>query len=266
MAGPTRRALITGASSGIGLALAEVFAARGFDLVVTARRVDRLQDLAARLTAQHGRHVDVVQADLSDPAAPAALCAELEQRGLAIDVLVNNAGYGVPGAYEKTTWESQRALLQVTDLAMTELTHRLLPGMLSRGWGRILNVASLVGFLPAPAGHTLYPASKALVILFSQALAEEVRSRGVHVTVLCPGFTLTEFHDVTGTRQTVSKLPGFMWSKADDVARIGFDAVMAGQVICVPGTLNRVMRHVARFFPSLFAAFQRRFSWSFRKV
>jgi len=263
---PRRLALITGASSGIGAALAEVFAARGFDLVVTARRADRLRSLADRLVATHGARVEVLQADLSEPAAPGAICEELDRRGLTVDVLVNNAGYGVPGAFERTTWASQRDLLQVTNLSMTELTHRLLPGMLARGWGRILNVASLVGFLPAPAGHTLYPASKALVILFSQSLAEEVRGRGVQVTVLCPGFTLTEFHDVTGTRPQVSRLPAFMWSRAEDVAAAGFDAVMAGQVICVPGALNRVMRHVARMWPSGFAAFQRRFSWSFRKI
>ena len=127
----------------------------------------------------------------------AKLCDQVTARGIIVDGLVNNAGYGVPGAYVNSTWETQHAFLQVMVVAVAELTHRLLPGMLERGYGRILNVASLAGLVPAPAGHTLYAASKSFMIKFSESLAHEVGHRGVHVTALCPGFTLSEFHDVT---------------------------------------------------------------------
>ena len=161
---------------------------------------------------------------------------------------------------------SQAALVQVTIASMAELTHRLLPRMLEQGDGRILNISSLAGLLPAPAGHTLYAASKAAVIRFSEALSEEVAGRGVHVTVLCPSFTLTEFHEVTGTRHLVNRLPAFMWSEAADVAASGYDAVMRGRTVCIPGRVNRGIAFVGRHLPGAFALFQRRWSWSFRKV
>jgi len=259
-------ALVTGASSGIGAALAEMFAMQGFDLVITARREDRLRVIAASIRERHGVAVDVVPVDLASPGAVAVLCTEIARRGLAVDAFVNSAGFGVPGRYDRASWEAQAALLQVMVTSMAELTHRLLPGMLDRRYGWILNVASLAGLLPAPAGHTLYPAAKALVVRFSEALSEEVRGHGVHVTAVCPGFTLTEFHDVTDTRHLVNRLPGFMWSDAADVAAEAYEAVMRGRALCVPGRVNRVMAFVGRHLPSVFAVFQRRYSWSFRKI
>jgi uncharacterized protein len=244
-----RTALITGASAGIGEAFADVFAAEGFDLVVTARREDRLRALAARIEQQRGVRVEIVVEDLSDPAAPARLCAELEARGITIDALVNNAGYGVTGVYTSSEWRRHADFLQVMVIAVAELTHRLLPGMIDRGYGRIVNVASLAGLSPAPAGHTLYAASKAFVIKFSEALAAEVKKHGVLVTAVCPGFTLSEFHDVTGTRATVSRLPRFMWMDAPTVAREGFDAVMSGVPIYVNGRVNRGIATLVRYLP-----------------
>jgi short-subunit dehydrogenase len=244
-----RTALITGASAGIGAAFAEVFAAEGFDLVLTARREDRLREAAARLEQQHGVRVHVIADDLADPAAPARLCAEIAARGLTIDALVNNAGFGVTGTYVSRDWDCHAAFVQVMVTAVAELTHRLLPGMIERRYGRIVNVASLAGLSPAPAGHTLYAAAKAFLIKFSEALAGEVRRHGVHVTALCPGFTLTEFHDVTGTRATVSRLPRFMWMDAMTVARQGFDAVTAGIPIYVNGRVNRTIAALVRLLP-----------------
>ncbi len=177
----TRTALITGASSGIGEAFADAFAASGFDLVITARREDRLRALAARLEQQHGRRVHVIPADLADPGAVERLCGEIAARGIAVDALVNNAGFGVPGAYVKSTWPQHDLFLQVMVVAVAELTHRLLPGMIERRYGRIVNVASLAGLVPPTAGHTLYAASKAFLIRFSEALAQEVEHQGVHV-------------------------------------------------------------------------------------
>ncbi|MDO8793049.1 MAG: SDR family oxidoreductase [Vicinamibacterales bacterium] len=261
-----RTSLITGASAGIGAAFAEVFAANGFDLILTARRAERLEAMAADLRTRYGRVVHVVPADLAEPGAVERLCSTLAGQGLTADALVNNAGYGVPGLLTTPAWERQRDLLQVLVGAVVELTHRLLPGMLARGYGRIINVSSLAGLIPAPAGHTLYPAAKSFVMRFSEALAEETRGKGVHVTALCPGFTLSEFHDVTGTRPSVSKLPSLMWMDAPSVARSGFDAVMAGIPVHVPGRANRVIAFVARHAPWVLVQVQRRFSWAYRKT
>src|SRR5687768_9242121 len=262
-----RTALITGASSGIGEAFADVFAARGFDLVVTARREDRLRALANRVETRHGRRVEVITADLSQREAPATLCDEMAGRGLNIDALVNNAGYGIPGVYLSSPWARQEAMLQVMVVGLAELTHRLLPGMIERKYGRIINVASLAGLVPAPAGHTLYAASKAFVIRFSEALSHEVDRHGVHVTALCPGFTRSEFHDVAGTRDTVSRLPGWLWMDADTVARQGVDAVMAGTPIYVSGRINRTIATLVRFIPQwLVRSISRRVGRTYRKL
>lgn len=262
-----RTVLITGASSGIGEAFADVFAAEGFDLVLAARREDRLRQVAERLHRQHGVRADVIVSDLSVPGSAQALCDAIAARRLVVDALVNNAGYGVPGAFLASPWERHQAMLQVMVSGLAELTHRLLPPMLARGYGRIINVASLAGLVPAPAGHTLYAASKALVIRFSEALSHEVRSRGVHVTAVCPGFTLSEFHDVTGTRASVSKLPSWMWMDAPTVARQGYDAVMAGTPIYINGRVNRTIALLCRYLPlGLISAAGRKLGRAYRKA
>lgn len=247
--GHGRTALVTGASAGIGAAIATVLAERGFDLVVTARRADRLEALAASLHATHGVAVHVVPADLADPAAPAALCTALEARGLTIDVLVNNAGYGVPGVYARTDWQRQADFIQVLVTAVAELTHRLLPGMVARRWGRVMNIASLAALVPAAPGHTLYAASKAFLVKFSEALAGEVQADGVHVTAVCPGFTYSEFHDVTGTRQQMQSMPRWMWQDSRAVAEEAYAAVTAGQAMVVTGRVNKAIAFGARHAP-----------------
>jgi uncharacterized protein len=244
-----RTALVTGASAGIGLALAEVFASEGFDLVLTARREDRLRAVAADLSSRFGRRVHVIADDLSDPAAPARIYDDVARAGIAVDALVNNAGYGLPGRYADTTWAQQATFLQVMVTAVAELTHRFLPDMIERRYGRIINVASLAGLVPGSAGHTLYGASKALLVKFSESLALEVASHNVHVTALCPGFTYSEFHDVNGTRPLVSQLPGFMFMDAATVARQGYDAVMRGRAVYVNGRVNRAIALLVRYIP-----------------
>ena len=263
----TRTVLVTGASSGIGEAMARVFAAEGWDLVISARREDRLRALAEQLTRQHGRRVHVVVCDLAAEGAVAKMCDEVAARGVTVDALVNNAGYGVPGAYVTSTWEQHHRFLQVMVVAVAELTRRLLPGMLERGYGRILNVASLAGLVPAPAGHTLYAASKAFMIKFSESLAHEVKHRGVYVTAICPGFTLSEFHDVLGTREMMKDMPWFLWMDSPTVARQGFDAVMRGTPVMVNGRVNSTIATLVRILPqAILSAVGRRFSRSYRKV
>ena len=259
--------MITGASSGIGAAFADVFAEQGFDLIVTARREDRLREVAERLTRAHGRNVHVIAGDLSRRDAAARLCEDIAGRGLTVDALVNNAGYGVPGTYVASTWERHDAMLNVMVMAMSELTYRLLPGMLERRYGRIINIASLAGLVPAPAGHTLYAATKSFAIKFSEALAHEGKPHGVHVTAVCPGFTLSEFHDVTGTRAQVSKLPSWMWMDSATVARQGFNAVMEGTPIYINGRANRAIAAFVRHLPQPIVMWAgRRLGRSYRKT
>lgn len=262
-----RTALITGASAGIGAAFARVFAAQGYDVVLTARRVDRLEALAAELQRDYRIRAHVVACDLEAPGAPERLCADVAARGLAVDALVNNAGYGVPGSYVKNEWSRHAAFMNIMVVAVAELTRRLLPGMIERKFGRIINVASLAGLVPAPAGHTLYAASKSFVIKFSEALSNEVHDLGVYVTAVCPGFTLSEFHDVTGTRHQVSKLPPWMWMDSASVAREGFAANDAGRSIYVTGRVNRVIAQLARLLPRQFvSAVNRRAARSYRNT
>lgn len=244
-------ALITGASSGIGAAIAHEYARRGVPLILTARRRDRLDLLAAELRPQVA--VETVAADLADPAAPAALSEELQRRGLPVAHLVNNAGYGVPGRFLSSDWKTHADFLQVMVTAVADLTHRFLPAMEANGYGRILNVASLAALTPSSAGHTLYGAAKAFVIRFSESLAQETKPRGVHVTALCPGMTFTEFHDVNGMRSRVSKLPRWLWLDADTVARLGVDAVERGDLRCITGGANRVIARVSKYLPDAVA-------------
>lgn len=244
-----RTALITGASAGIGLSFARVFAEHGFDLVLTARREDRLQALADELARQHGVSVRTIAADLADPLAPERLVDELNQDGVAIDALVNNAGYGLPGRYASTAWADQARFIQVMITAYAELAHRLVPGMVERRYGRIINVASVAGLIPGSPGHTLYGASKAFLIKFSQSLALETRRHNVYVTALCPGFTYSEFHDVNATRAMVNQMPKWMWLDADSVAREGYDAVMRGRYVHVNGAVYRAMVFLVRHLP-----------------
>jgi short-subunit dehydrogenase len=244
-------ALITGASSGIGAAIAREYARRRKPLILTARREDRLHALADELGSQVA--CTVIAADLSDPASPARLFAETEARGLFVDTLVNNAGYGVPGRFLSEDWATHAAFMQVLVTSVVELTYRFLPAMEAAGRGRVLNVASLAGLIPASAGHTLYGAAKAFVIRFSESLALEMKPKGVHVTALCPGMTLSEFHDVNGMRAKVSQLPKSIWLTADEVAKLGVDAVEAGKSRIVTGKTNRVIAGVSKYLPDAFA-------------
>lgn len=239
--------LVTGASAGIGAAFAREFARRGQPLVLTARRTDRLRALQQELAKDVA--CEVIAADLEDPAAPAQLCEELAQRGLAIEVLVNNAGYGLPGAFHAPSWEQHAKFLQIMVTAVCELSWRLLPTMQAAGRGGIINIASLAGHVPGSAGHTLYAASKSFMIKFSQSLALENAERGVKVCAVCPGFTYSEFHDITGTRDQVSRMPRWMWMQADEVAREGIDAWQRGEIVHVTGRANRLIKTLTSLLP-----------------
>lgn len=240
-------ALITGASAGIGTEFAHVFANEGHDLVLVARSQDKLQALADELSSQHDCACTVVPADLGDPAAPQALFDELELRGLAVDVLVNNAGLLHRGAFNDTPLEAHLQLLQVNINACTALAYLFLPPMLQRGRGRILNVCSTSSFGPLPYLST-YAASKAYLLSLSEALALETRGTGVTVTALCPGFTNTPMIAKEGDQKAMN-VPFIKNMEADVVARQGYEACMAGKPMYINGAANRLLIELSRYEP-----------------
>ncbi|MCS6626278.1 SDR family oxidoreductase [Roseibacterium beibuensis] len=244
---------MTGASAGIGAALARVYAGEGWDLILTARRAGPLQALADELTAT-GAAVTVIPEDLADPAAPRRLFDAVAARGLTIDGLVNNAGFSRTAAFLQTDPEAHAAMIRVMLTAPVELARLFAPGMVERGYGRILNVASLAGRMPATGGDTLYGPIKSFLIKASQGLHLELRGTGVHVTALCPGYTLTEFHDANGTRAEVSAAyPGWMWQTADHVARVGYAGCEANRPAVTPGAMNNLLAGLAKHLPDRLA-------------
>jgi len=263
-----RLALITGASAGIGAAFARIFASHGYDVALTARRLDRLEALAAEIRLRFGVEAYPIVADLSKPDGVDAVLAGVTAQGREIDALVNNAGYGLPGAYAQTAWSDQAAVLQTMLTSVCALTHRVLPGMVERRFGRIVNVASLAGLLPGAAGHTLYAATKSFLVKFSQSLHLENQTTGVHVSALCPGFTYSEFHDVNGTREKVSQsLPSWLWLGADEVAAAGYEAAEANRPVCVTGAPNKAIAALTKLIPDDWAlALMARQGARFRKV
>ena len=257
------RILITGASAGLGAALAREYASRGWDLVLVARREERLMALAKDLKSTHGTDSKIITADLFSETAVPDLISALD--GLQIDGLINNAGYGHPGTYLSSPWEDHRKFNHLMTVVPIELTHALLPQMVERGFGRIMQVASLAGHLPGSKGHTLYAAVKAFLIKFSESLNAEMKGKGVHVSALCPGFVLTEFHDVNGTRDGVSQLPNFMVMQADKCARLAADALEGDKDVFISGRINRMLARLNRFMPWLGKYLMSRSSARYRK-
>jgi len=238
-------ALVTGASSGIGAELARELAKRGHDLVLSARRVAPMEALAEELKGL-GAAAMVIAADLAVPGAAAALAAELGARGIAVEVLVNNAGLGAFGAFERVAPERVADMLQVNIAALTELTQAVLPAMRARRRGRIMLVASTASFLPCP-NMAVYGATKAYVRSLGEALAEELRGSGVTINVLCPGTTATNFFDVAGG--TIGGVQAQRMMSAAAVARIGVAGMLRGERVTVAGLANRVLAFAATHAP-----------------
>jgi short-subunit dehydrogenase len=243
-------ALVTGASSGIGLELSRLLAGGGHDLVVLARDAERLKQVAVELGGAFPARVVAMASDLSDPAAPASIARDLEQQGLRMDVLVNNAGFGLQGPFAELPLGAQLSMIQVNVTALTHLTGLLLPGMLQRGRGRVMNVASTAAFQSGPL-MAVYYATKAYVLLFSEALSSEVRGSGVTVTAFCPGPTHTAFERRAGLEKTRLFQTGAM--DAATVARSGYDGMMRGARVVVPGWINKLMAQAVRIAPRALA-------------
>ena len=247
---PRRLCLITGASSGIGAAFARIYASHGYDVALVARREERLAALSDDIRLRHAVETLVIPADLSEAGAPAHVLDQIELHGRRVAALVNNAGYSLPGKYATTGWPDQAAMLQVMLTAVCELTQKVLPGMVAERFGRIVNVASVAGLIPASPGQSLYAPIKAFLVRFSETLHVENHDTGVHVTALCPGFTHSEFHDVNRTRKTLERrMPPWMWLGADEVAASGYEAAEANRPICVTGAPNKAIAALAKVIP-----------------
>ncbi|HVV52472.1 MAG TPA: SDR family oxidoreductase [Polyangia bacterium] len=241
-----KTALITGASSGLGLELAQLFAADKHDVVLVARRRDQLEALATRLAAERGVIAGVISADLADPGAPQRIVDELKRRGVEIEFLVNNAGFGTTGPFVERDLLRELAMVQVNVTALVHLTGLLLPGMVARRSGRILNLGSTAGFQPGPY-MSVYYATKAFVNSFTEALAHELRGSGVTATVSCPGATATEFGKVSGNELTALFKMGAMDAPA--VAAHAYRAMLAGKPTAIPGARNKLLIQGQRLIP-----------------
>lgn len=242
-----RTALVTGASAGLGNELARLFAKDGHDVILVARSEQRLRTLADDLASAHGVAAHVLVADLGDPGAPASLFDRVQQRGLSVDFLVNNAGFGSNGAFLDLPLEREMEMVQVNVAALVELTHRFVRPMRERGFGRVMNIASTAGFQPGPYMATYY-ATKAFVISFTEALAYELRGTGVSVTCHCPGATATEFAATAGNdKSALFQRSGV--ATAREVALHAYGAMMKEHVLSVHGALNWIGFEALRFTP-----------------
>ena len=245
-AAPTETVLITGASSGIGLELARCFAADGCRLALLARNTKALESLAGELRQTHKIEALVLTADLSSPETPARVFQELQGRGMTVDVLVNNAGFGANDTFAGLPLRRQLEMIQVNITALTELTGLFLPGMIARRCGGVLNVGSLAGFQPGP-GMAVYFATKAYVLSFTEALAEELVGTSLTVTVLCPGPTTTNFGNVARGQKARHLKTSKMTAEA--VARYGHGAFRKGKLVAIPGWRNRFLVILVRMVP-----------------
>jgi short-subunit dehydrogenase len=244
-------ALVTGASSGIGRALTHLLAQRGYDIVVVARRADRLDAVKHELEPRYGVTVSPLVSDLAEPGSVESICTTLDQRDIAVDFLVNNAGYALAGHYAETSWEDQERFARVMALAPLELTHRLLPAMLAGAWGRILNVSSIAALTLASPNSILYAATKTMLMTFSEGLALECARSGVQCTVSLPGVTATEFFERSGLHEHESRrITQALLMSPETVAREAYDAVMAGRPRVVHGWHHRLLGSVVTHAPT----------------
>jgi short-subunit dehydrogenase len=248
----TKTALITGASSGIGLELAKLFAQARYNLVLVARKQQSLAEISKELEAQHGISARIIPKDLSDTLAAQEIYEELQRETITVDALVNCAGFGASGFFSETDWSREMSMLQVNVVALTHLTRLFLDGMLQRKDGKVLNVASTAAFQPGPL-MAVYYATKAYVLSFTEALEDEVRNSGVTVSALCPGPTRTRFQEISG--MTKSRLYGGAWvMDAGTVARIGYQGLMSNKRVIIPGLRNRLLAFAVRLTPRNFVA------------
>lgn len=240
--------VVTGASSGIGAAIAKELASRGHSVALVARREERLQTLATDLTSSYGVSADVIAADLSDPSERERLADELRGKGRVVDVLVNNAGFGHQADFATSPRERMVEMVNLNVETVVDLTSRFLTGMIDRGRGSVINIASTAAFQPLP-GSAVYAASKSFVLSFSEAIRTELRGSGVTVTAVCPGPVKTEFTEVAGFGGVEDRTPNAVWMSADEIAEHAIDGAVNDRRVVVPGALNRAGALVGQHSP-----------------
>lgn len=241
---------MTGASSGIGVELAKLLAARGHGVTLVARREDRLEVLADELATAHGVRTGVIAADLTDEGARTTIVDTIAERGLTVDVLVNNAGLSTTGPVATCDLAAELRMIRCDIEAVVHLCSAFVPGMAERGRGAVLNVASMAAFQPLP-GQAGYAGAKSFVLSYTRALAQELRGTGVVATALCPGPVETEFAEAAGFGELEAgdSLPKFMWVTAEEVAKAAIEGLDRGRDVVIPGRANRVMAGVAHVIP-----------------
>jgi len=241
-------ALITGASSGIGESFTNKLAAQGYNLVLVARREDKLEELAKSIREVFAVKVTVIAADLSDPNEPQRIFESLQDQNIDIEVLINSAGLALAKPFVDSIWQEQQDLMNVMMISLTRMCHLFSASMKEQGRGYIINVASMAAFAPELPGN-LYSATKAFVVHMSEALDLELKPLGVNCLALCPGLTRSEFHETMGIKEALSIIPQWRWMDADKVADEGLNAVMGGRHIHVNGKLNRVLVNTFKLMP-----------------
>ena len=246
---PRRLALVTGASAGLGQAFARAYAQRGLDVALVARRLDRLEALARELRRARGVEALAIAADLAEFEAHNGVIKALTDRGRTVDVLVNNAGFGIPQSFGATPWSRQRDFLLTMAVNVCGLAHAVIGPMAARRSGAIINISSLAAFSPGVAGNSLYPGVKSLMLKFSQALDAEYRAAGVKVTAVCPGFTRTEFAAAAGVQEIMDREPRLLWQSADQVVEAAIRGNEKGRVVVIPGWHNQLSALLMRALP-----------------
>lgn len=240
-----KRALITGASAGLGKEFARQLAATGKNLILVARRREPMEKLAAELRDAHGIEIEILTADMSDAAAPARLFRETQQKGLEVDYLINNAGSEGPDLIKVRDWERQDAYLRLMMTSVAAMCHEFMPGMIEAGYGRVINVASVAGLMTVANDYSYGP-TKAYLVALSKALASTYKEKGVNVMALCPGFTHTDFHASERLTAMKANMPKFAWYGANVIIRDGLAAIEKGKDVCISGRLYRLLVPVFR--------------------
>lgn len=241
-------ALITGASAGIGEAFANKLASQGYDLVLVARRLDKLEGLAKKLRKEFQVEVVVVVADLSDPNEPKKIYDLLQKKKINVEVLINSAGFALAKPFSGSAWAEQQAILNVMMVSLTHMCHLFVPNMVANGSGYIINVASMAAYTPELPGN-LYNAAKSYVVHMSEALDLELKPSGVNCLALCPGLTKSEFHETMGIKEALGFLPDWRWMDAEKVAEEGIAAVTKGKHVYVNGKVNRLLVSTFKYMP-----------------
>ena len=244
-------ALVTGGTAGIGLDIAHELASRGHNILLTARREDRLKDIVQQLMSDYGVHADYIAADLSEPEAPGIIFNFCDSRQYTVNILVNNAGYSINKKFHETGEDEEEKFLRVLGIAVVALTKKFIPSMIEQKYGKIMMVSSLASFAPPSSGWgALYGPVKTFVNRFGDAININYRSQGISSTNVCPGFTVTEFHTASGMQDAMDKVPAFMKKDSETVAIGAVQAMLKGKSVWVPGALNKLLAFLCNILPT----------------